>query len=424
MKYFGTDGIRGIINEEINENLLHKLAKAIVQFFKINNIKNELLVGNDSRISSSYILSTLCSILLRNGINIHNVGVCSSPCLAYITKKFNYPLSLMISASHNTSEYNGIKFFNNQGEKVNDEFELTLENLMDSDTLLNNNEFTTIINVENLKKSYINYLNKLKKFSLRCILDCSNGGTSYLAKKIFTNQEIVNCNPNGKNINEKSGCTNIDILQKICKKKKKLGFAFDGDGDRIFVVDEFGEIYNGDKILYILSNFYLNHNDCLVGTIYTNSTLEKLLKFKNINLIRANVGDKNVYNEMLKSNSILGGEESGHIILKPFTNTGDGMLNAIIILNILELTNKKLKDFLIEYNEEFQIRENLHLSDKEIKKLDLEKLNKMFSSLDTKIIVRKSGTEPVLRLFVESKNFLTAKKTITKLKEHILNLIK
>ena len=216
MKYFGTDGIRGIVGKDLNKSTISKIAKAIVRYYNKHKLKRVLLVGNDSRISSDYILSILESILLSHGIQTHNLGIISSPGLAYLTHEFNYPLGLMLSASHNPSEYNGIKFFNSVGEKVDDNFEEEFEYLMDKNSSIKTINYINRKNVDKIKENYINYLKKLKKFNISCIFDCANGGTSKIIEKIFTNSQIINHNPNGININENAGCTHIEKLQKLC----------------------------------------------------------------------------------------------------------------------------------------------------------------------------------------------------------------
>lgn len=429
MKYFGTDGIRGRLKIELTDKLILKVAKAIVLHYNKFKLKRTLLIGNDSRASSDYILTKLCTILLKNDINVHSIGLCSSPCLAYLTKKYNYPLGLMISASHNPAEYNGLKFFNSKGEKVSDEFENNFEILMDKHISLKNNSFSSLEQLESLKDDYISHLKTFIKFDFPIILDCANGGTSEICSKVFAKQEKINIKPNGANINENSGCTHIEMLSKLCIKKQKIGFAFDGDGDRIYIVDKDATIISGDKILYILSKFYQSGGDVCVGTIYTNSGLEKALSNRQISLRRSDVGDKKVFKLMNESSSILGGEDSGHIILKSFMNTGDGVLIAILLANILHLSQLSLKQLLEKYFEHYQFRKDFRTDDKSIIKqiLEDEKVKEIVKSLETenvKIIIRPSGTEPVIRLFVEHENQTTAKNAIEKLHNTILFSIK
>ena len=423
MKYFGTDGIRGTLENELSEKLLKKVAKAIVLCLKKEK-STKLLVGNDSRITSDYMLSVLSNILLKNGIEIHNVGLCSSPCLAFLTKKHNYPLSLMLSASHNPAEYNGLKFFNSKGEKVSDTFEEKFEILMDKKCKLKNNSFTISKNVECLKNDYLNHLKTLINFSFPCIFDCANGGTSDIVKQLFPKQEKINIKPTGKNINLDAGCTHIEMLRKLCVEKQKIGFAFDGDGDRIHMIDKEGNVISGDKILYILSQFFTNKSNICVGTIYTNSGLEESLLKRQIKLKRSAVGDKNVYKHMIESNSNLGGEDSGHIILKDLTNTGDGVLIAIVLANILQISKKSIKELLENYHEYHQERKNIKISfnsnmETILNNISIQNFIKESEKIGAKIIIRPSGTEPLIRLFVEHQNKETAKRLLNKLSDLI-----
>jgi len=418
MKYFGTDGIRGVVGETINEKLLTKVAKALVLYYKKHSLSPVLLVGNDTRASSDFLLSKLESILLKYGISTENLGKCSSPCLAFITKKYNYPLGLMLSASHNSKEYNGLKFFNNSGEKVSDEFEEEFESLMEK-PLTQQIKYVQRKNVEKLKKGYISHLRSLIKNKDKFIYDCANGGTSDICKQLFPKCEKINCHPNGENINHNAGCTHIEFLRLQCIKKKMIGFAFDGDGDRIAIVSETGEIIPGDKILYLLSCYFQGKGDTLVGTVYTNSALEKLLNKRNIKLIRAQVGDKKVYKQMWNNNSILGGEDSGHIILKTHSNTGDGILISIVLANILKTTGKTLKELLSGYCEHFQARANLNVEKNFTLSATLIKDIKKLEQHGARIIIRPSGTEPVLRVFVEHKNKEIAEKFLKQIEDGI-----
>lgn len=421
MKYFGTDGIRGIVEKNFDNKLIKKIARGLVRFYNKSKIKRTLLVGNDSRISSDYILSIVESILLKYGIRIDNVGICSSPCLAYISKKFNYPLAMMISASHNSSEYNGIKFFNSNGEKISDQAETILENLMDSNCSLGKQNFALRKNVSYLKDYYIAYFKELKHFDFPLIIDCANGGASDICKSVFKKSKIVHSNYDGHNINDNSGCTNIEFMRSLCMKNHKLGLAFDGDADRVKIIDENGNIISGDKIIYILSKFYLKPNDKIVGTIYSNIGLEESLKKHNIELIRANVGDKNVYNLMTKHNAIIGGEDAGHIIIKPYLNTGDGVLIGILICNILNITKLKISDLLRDYTEYHQTHSTININKNFKINENLNLLIKKYENEGAKIIIRPSGTEPVLRIMAEHIDEKCSKNIVDVLKKYILN---
>ncbi len=421
MKYFGTDGIRGIVEVNLNKKLILKIANGIVRFYKKHKLSKILLVGNDSRISADYILSVINSVLLKSGIEVHNIGSCSSPCLAYICKKFNYPLGLMISASHNPYQYNGLKFFNSNGEKISEVTEQKIEYFMDKKSNYKPS-FSCCKKAENLKESYIQFLKQLLKNKTNvsnCVFDCSCGGTSEICKLIFKQSKIVNANPNGQNINKNCGCTNLEYLRSICLSEHKLGFAFDGDGDRIMAVDEHGNIFDGDKIMYILAKFFLHKNDVLVGTIYTNMGLENWLTQKGIILKRVNVGDKNVYKLMQENGSLLGGENAGHIIFKKYSNTGDGVLISIILLNILEITKCSLNELIENYVEYYQANDNLKLQPNFKIDENTKLLISKYTNLETRIIIRPSGTEPILRIMVENKNKETALNILSVIKNSI-----
>lgn len=424
MKYFGTDGIRGEIKKDLINQIIDKVAKAIVLYYKKHKLKKVLIVGNDTRISSNYILARLETKLLQNGIEVHNINHCSSPCLAYLTQKYNYPLGLMLSASHNPAEYNGLKFFNNLGEKVSDEFECEFETFMDKKTALKNNCFAIEKNKEILKEDYINHLRNHINFNIPVIFDCANGGVCEICQKLFPKHEKINVSPNGTNINLNAGCTHIEALKSLCIKQQKIGFAFDGDADRVHIVNSNGNIITGDKILFILSKFFQNPHDVCVGTIYTNTGLEKCLNKRKIPLKRSDVGDKNVYKLMKSENSSIGGEDSGHIICKNLMNTGDGLLVAITIANILSLSNLSLSEILKDYKEDYQCRKDIKVNNKKIvrplvENQNIKKLVAFIQKQNAKVIIRPSGTEPVIRLFVEHNNEQIAKNLMNQLYNEI-----
>lgn len=413
MKYFGTDGIRGIVGEKLNESLIRKVARGIVLYFNKNpSLKRQILVGNDGRISANYILSLMCGILLKNGIEVHSIGICTSPALAFITKKFVYPLGIMLSASHNSYEYNGIKFFNSAGEKTDDNFEIKFEQLMDLKTQLKNKNYAYFKHEERLMDSYYFYL---KEFTIctDVIFDCACGGAAKIIKNILPKCKTINADLTGTNINSCSGCTHPDRLIMECINNQKIGFAFDGDADRILVVDKNGNCYDGDAVLYLFSKFFC-HTKNVVGTIYSNQGLEEALNSIHITLLRAGVGDKLVCKKMKEVNSLLGGEKSGHIIIKPYTHTGDGVLCALLILKILNTTKKSLSELMSGFAPYFQAQDNVTLTQQFTKNPD--EILKTINLCGAKVIIRPSGTEPILRIMVEHKD--------EKIAKNLLNLIK
>lgn len=414
MKYFGTDGIRGVVGKKINENLIKKLGKAIVCYLNKHYLPKKIVVGNDSRLTSHYIFAVLNSVLLKYGVETHNIGKCTSPCLAFVTRKNNFPLGLMITASHNPKEYNGLKFFNTDGEKVADAFETEIELYMNKTLKLKIN-YATSTNCPQLKNDYISMLKNLKKCNYPCIIDCANGGASEIARQVFASTKLVNCNPNGNNINENAGCTHIEVLSTLCRQKGLVGFAFDGDADRIIAVDKFGSVLDGDKILFILSKFFVSFNSSIVGTVNTNSALQDAVKNRNISLMRTPVGDKFIYQQMKKIKSTLGGEDCGHIIIKKYSNTSDSMLTAVCLMNILNLTNLDFNQLLTDYNEYAMAKANLALTIPFKQTQDLKMMINNYTHDGARIIIRPSGTEPVLRVFVEHKDKTTANKMLSTL---------
>lgn len=414
MKYFGTDGIRGIVDIDLNRNLINKIAVGIVNFFKQNNFENKIVVGNDGRNSSDYIFSILAETLLKHGIDVYNIKLCSSPCLAFVTKQFNFPLGVMISASHNPKEYNGIKFFNSFGEKMCDDDEINFEKCMGK-RISSPITYSKIFEAEKFKHKYVEYLKRLKSFDFKCIFDCANGGSSQICKQVFAGQQIINTNTDLNKINENCGATHPELLKSICMKKGVLGFAFDGDADRICVVTPNGDILDGDDLLFVFSKFFLNSGDNLVGSPYTNSALERQLKLLDIHLVRAKVGDKNIYKTMTELGSTLGGEESGHIIVKRFSSTGDGVLNAILLCNILALTKIDISA-ISTLKKDAQIKENVKLDFPLILTDEIKKKIEDFKAKEIRVVIRPSGTEPVVRIFAEGKTFDECKLAINEIK--------
>ncbi len=421
MKYFGTDGIRGRVNVDLNERLIKKVASGIVRFFDGKNLSRKIVVGNDTRRSGDYILAVLCAVLLKNGVDVVDVGVCTSPALAYITKNCNFSLGVMLSASHNTSEYNGIKFFNRFGEKVDDAFECEFVRLMDKRTKLNNNRFANYKNCEQLLNKYYAFLKGFVIDNISPIFDCAFGGAGKILKNVLPKCKKIHYLYDGTNINCNAGCTHPERLIFECVHQQKIGFAFDGDADRILVVDNFGRVYDGDEILFLLSKFYLRAGDCLVGTIYSNSGLDVAIKRQGINFVRALVGDKMVYKKMNECACFIGGEKSGHIIIKPYTRTGDGILTALFILKILNVTNKTLSELVEGYTSFYQINDQIDLKNNFVIKSKVQNAIDCYTKQGARIVIRPSGTEPILRIMVEHQNKEMAENILKNVKNLLEN---
>lgn len=415
MKYFGTDGIRGIYNKEINCNLAYKVGNALSKTKK--NVT--ILIGRDTRKSGGSILEALINGVILGGGSVYDCGILPTPAVSYLTKISNADFGVVITASHNPKEYNGIKILDNNGIKLNEDEESEFEKLIDSE-LVKSEILGSVKKAYKLKKEYINYISgccfkPLK--NLKIVLDCANGATVKTAKQIFkkcgAKVVCIGCDYKNKEINDNCGCLFPNNLsKKVVKCGADCGFAFDGDGDRVIACDRYGEIIDGDEMLYALTLHYKKlgfKNFTVVGTSLTNLGVEIALKKKHINLIRTNVGDKYIIDELLKNNNcFLGGEQAGHIIIKHLLSSGDGVLVAVLLSSIIVDYKKTLKNVASvekysQYSENYitknksEIIKNANLLSL-IEKLKKESLTKV------RIVVRESGTEPKIRVMVESKS--------------------
>ena len=439
-KIFGTDGIRSLSNDEIFNNLsLNTLSKAILK----NNKNLKIVIGRDTRESSKEIESNFINALKNNGAKIFKVGLLSTPAISYLIKKLNCNLGIVVSASHNPYQFNGIKFFNKNGEKLSDSDESKIEKYFFKLTKKKNNDKNNgkiqIINnpFSIYKKKFTKILIK-NNFSskLKIVIDCANGSSYKVVKYIFSKINInliyIKDKPNGRNINYKCGSLYPQSLIKEVKKKSAdLGISFDGDGDRLICCDEKGKIIDGDKILACLAQYIFNKSrsgvNSMVGTLMSNRGLEKFVNNIGLKFYRSNVGDKFVYELMKKKDCFLGGEQSGHIILKKFGPSGDGILIALYLIKIISEYNKKTSEIFDLYNSYFQIQKNIKLKDSKYQKN--KKINNLLRFYNNKIIdnvrvlIRLSGTEPVIRLLVEGKKYSKIRLLAKKLDKKIKSII-
>ena len=439
-KIFGTDGIRSLSNDEIFNNLsLNTLSKAILK----NNKNLKIVIGRDTRESSKEIESNFINALKNNGAKIFKVGLLSTPAISYLIKKLNCNLGIVVSASHNPYQFNGIKFFNKNGEKLSDSDESKIEKYFFKLTKKKNNDKNNgkiqIINnpFSIYKKKFTKILIK-NNFSskLKIVIDCANGSSYKVVKYIFSKINInliyIKDKPNGRNINYKCGSLYPQSLIKEVKKKSAdLGISFDGDGDRLICCDEKGKIIDGDKILACLAQYIFNKSrsgvNSMVGTLMSNRGLEKFVNDIGLKFYRSNVGDKFVYELMKKKDCFLGGEQSGHIILKKFGPSGDGILIALYLIKIISEYNKKTSEIFDLYNSYFQIQKNIKLKDSKYQKN--KKINNLLRFYNNKIIdnvrvlIRLSGTEPVIRLLVEGKKYSKIRLLAKKLDKKIKSII-
>lgn len=411
-KYFGTDGIRGVVGNDLTTELAFKCGVSLC-----TDIKNpKVVIGGDTRTSRDMLVSAVASGIMRGGGETCDIGVCPTPAIAYLTVQAKADYGVVISASHNPPKFNGIKIFDSHGQKLDDCAEERLEKLIDSENE-NMTNCGRYKDCRGLKRKYIEYLVSschLSLKGLRVALDCSNGASGGIAPRVFKmlGAEVfsIATSRNGEKINDNCGSTCPKNISNFVRKVgADVGFAFDGDADRIIACDETGEIVDGDIIIFMLAKYFkkttgLNCNT-VVGTTHTNMGIEKALKRFGVKLVRAEVGDKYVIEKMEESRLNLGGEKSGHVILRDYATTGDGVLTAVKITEMMVALNKKLSSLAkvklypqCNINVDTINKQNV-MSSNELKEALKEIKSK--SKGYTKIIVRPSGTEPKIRIMVE-----------------------
>jgi phosphoglucosamine mutase len=419
-KYFGTDGIRGVANVELTPELALQAGKSIARFTRIENGgRPSILIGRDTRISGEMIEGALVSGITSQGCDVMLAGVIPTPAAAYLVKALQLDCAIIISASHNPMQDNGIKCFSRQGYKLSEKEEQIIENFIDAkdnDARCTGGDLGRVVQIADAGRRYENYLVKLADVRLDGIsvaMDCANGSTYLAAPNVLSSLgagvAAFSCNPNGTNINLGCGSTNPMLLQNLVKSGDfHLGLAFDGDGDRLIAVDERGDLADGDQLMSIFGRFYaekgLLDGKCLVATVMSNLGLDLSLKEAGIKLVRTDVGDRYVLETMLKEGAVLGGEQSGHIIFLKENTTGDGIISAIHLLRIMKetgLTLSKLKEWMRKYP---QVMKNVPVTDKEkmAKNVSLKSyIRKREAGGNFRIVVRPSGTEPVIRVMAE-----------------------
>ena len=430
-KIFGTDGIRGKVGEHpMTVDFTMRLASAIASTLTPNG--GQVAIGKDTRISGYMFESALESAFVAYGLKVILLGPLPSPAISHYVRESEANFGVVISASHNSYEYNGIKIINQNGEKI----EQLLENTIES--RLNDNPVTKTANM--IGKAYRSgdsrdkYKELLRKVfngdtqplnGLKIVVDTSNGAAYKIAPQVLLElgAEVIPiaCSPNGYNINKNCGSTYPETIKNTVQATNSdLGIALDGDADRVLLVDDQGQLLDGDQILYILTTANIDNssfNSKVVGTVMSNSGLEKSLKKKNIELLRSDVGDKNVYKMMQSSGSIIGGETSGHIINLEYLPTGDGLLTALIIIK--ESLDKKSP--ISELTKELTLV-NQHNINIDLQNVDTEKIDTLQDKASTliedgRVIIRKSGTEPLLRILIESDNEETVNQVKNLIKE-------
>ena len=424
--FFGTDGIRGTVNtESLNSEIALKLGLAAGKVFTRGNHKHRVLIGKDTRISGYMLESALESGFTSSGMDVFLTGPIPTPAVAHLTQALRADLGVMITASHNTYEDNGFKLFGPDGYKLTDEKQTEINELMnrsDIMSLQDKNQIGAARRVDDALSRYIEFAkasfpNSMRLDHLKIVLDCANGAAYKVAPMIFwelgADVVVIGDKPNGRNINQDCGSTKTKALRKkVIDENADLGIAFDGDGDRLAIIDENGDQVNGDHLLamiaLLLKKKNLLKNNKVVSTIMANLSLENYLDSIDLKLIRANVGDRYVIEEMLNSGSNFGGEPSGHLIINDFSTTGDAIISSLQVLSLMIEENKSISN-LTNLFPLISQKHYEHISDdkKDISNSHLENLSKEMKEKignEGRVIIRKSGTEPLIRVMIETNN--------------------
>ncbi len=427
-KLFGTDGIRGIANEDLSPELAFRTGKASAVL-----LKNKLgrtpyfIIGKDTRVSGDMLEMALVAGFLAAGAKVMSVGVLPTPAVAFFVKKYKADAGAVISASHNPYEYNGIKFFNHEGFKLDDQLEVAIEELILADGPIETEKETRNIGkysiLETADNEYAKYLKATVNEPIdqyKVVIDCANGAAYKVAEQVLTQLGVayiaVNTQPNGTNINVDCGSLHPKKLQDlVVEHKADLGLAYDGDADRLIAVDEKGQIVDGDQIIYVCARMLKEmnqlNNDIAVATVMSNIGFHKAIGDLGASVEVTDVGDRYVVERMRKKGATIGGEQSGHIIFMNHSSTGDGILAGLQLIQAIKILNKPLSALANEVTIYPQVLVNAHVK-KDLKKryMENEFIAKKIAKLEDemagegRVLIRPSGTEPLVRVMIEGKN--------------------
>lgn len=424
-KLFGTDGIRGVANDELTPELAYQVGRAGA-YVLAKKKKGKIIIGRDTRISGTMLEAAITAGILSMGIDVVSLGVIPTPAVAYLTREYKALAGVVISASHNPGEYNGIKFFDYQGLKLPDEVETEIENVilnkMEIPIRPTGDEIGKLTIYEKGQEDYIDYLIKtipVNLIGIKVAMDCGHGALSKIGpetiKKLGGDVIAINTEPNGMNINDDCGSTNSHMIQElVLKEKADIGISFDGDGDRIIAVDEKGIVLDGDHILAICGTQLLGEgklkNNTVVGTVMTNMGLDNYLKENGMKIKKTQVGDRYILEEMLKSDYVLGGEQSGHIIFLEYNTTGDGLATGLHLLEVMNTTGKtmsSLNTLMTNFPQVLvnaKVKNELKYSYEENNDImeEIRKVEELFHG-EGRVLIRPSGTEPLVRVMIEAK---------------------
>jgi len=445
---FGTDGVRGIANKELSPALAFNLGRiGAYVLTEETHKKPRIAVGKDTRISGDMLEAALIAGICSMGAEAVSLGVLPTPAVAYLTRHMGLDAGVVISASHNPFEYNGIKFFNGEGYKLSDQLEDRIESLLlnpeNGIAYPTGAEIGKKVEVDNAVHGYVDFLKKTIDVNLRGLkiaVDCANGASYIAAPSVLADLGaeivVINNKPDGKNINVKCGSTHPEGLQKlVVESGAHIGLAFDGDADRLIAVDNRGNIVNGDHMLAIFARHLkgkgMLKKDTVVATVMSNMGLDIALKREKCNLVKTKVGDRYVLEEMVSMGYSIGGEQSGHIIFLDHNTTGDGLLTALQLLAVVKETGKKLSDLASIMKELPQVLVNAKVkNENKDKYMKDEAIAEMITGLEKKlkgrgrVLIRPSGTEPLIRVMLEGANETEIKEdaeALAKLIEEKLN---
>lgn len=423
-KYFGTDGVRGKVGQfPITPDFALRLGYAAGKVLAAHGSKPAVIIGKDTRLSGYLFESALEAGFAYAGVDVYMAGPIPTPAIAYLTKTLRLSAGVVISASHNPYYDNGIKFFSANGTKLPDDIELEIEAVIDEEMIVAKT-LGKVRRLDDARGRYIEFCKStfpshLDLKNLKIVLDCAHGATYYVAPHVFEElgADVVRlaCEPNGVNINNGCGSTHPEFLLDAVKQNNAdYGIAFDGDGDRVVIIDKNGRIFNGDELIYIIAKAYEtigNKLPGIVGTVMTNMGMEVALKSQNYQFVRSKVGDRYVVEELLKNNWLLGGEASGHILCLDKHTTGDGIISALQVLAAIVLLKQDAAD-VIDWQEYPQVMINVKLLDKTYDwqskaRTKIAEVEALLSN-HGRVVVRASGTEPLVRVMVEAKELSQA----------------
>lgn len=443
-RLFGTDGVRGVANSELTPELAFSLGKAGAYVLsKGSEKKPTFLIGMDTRISGDMLENALSAGILAVGGDVIKVGVLPTPAIAHLVKHYDADAGIVISASHNPYEYNGIKFFNSEGFKLDDSIEEEIEDIIlrqiDVNSHITHDQIGKCREADdNALDIYVKFLESTADFTLKgrkIVLDCANGAAYQAARMVYdrlgANTVTIGVNPNGTNINDGCGSTHPELLQEaVIREGAFIGLAYDGDADRLIAIDEKGRIIDGDKLICICAKMLKEEGrlakNLVTGTVMSNIGFHKYLKDMGCETRATDVGDRYVLEDMLKTGGIIGGEQSGHIIFLDKTTTGDGILSSIQLVRAVLKSGKNASELSDEIKIYPQVLVNAKVTNENKKRyMEDEEVVKAFDEVSAKLgdtgrlLVRPSGTEPLVRVMIEGEDT----ESITEMAEELADML-